>query len=770
LPDGERIVSLGLRNQATNGTERRLLHDFFAWRAELETIQDVGAFRMASRNLISPDGQIERLRLAEMTASGFRVAAVPPLLGRALLDSDEVEGAPPVVVIGHDVWTERFGANPGVVGRTMQLDRTSHTIVGVMPKDFGFPLADELWIPLHWDPDDHPTLVGSSRAFAFGRLAPGETLVTAQAEITAIGNRRAAELPATHEHIRALVMPYTDTHTGMDGPPAGGGSQGLGISMVITFFTLILTIPFANVAILFYARTATRAGEIAVRSALGASRRRVVTQLFVEALILAGVAGAAGAALAVFALGRFHDIWEFSFGGLPFWATGGRNAMTVAYAAGLTVLAGVVAGAVPGLKATRRDVQSNLSRLPSGNGMRLGGTWTALIVVQVAVTVACMPPTVSLAWALLEPTEVEPTFPDAGIVVAQVAVAPFADPAGESDSERPRWAEEIVRRVGEIQTVSAVTYATALPGNTSRSAVIEVEGFASIEGRVRHPVGGASVAPGFFDAIGATVQAGRTFDSRDLEPQSRPVVVNASFARELLVEASAVGRRLRYHSDTGPGPWREIVGVVDDLTRARRPDASANSRPVVFELLSAADPLPRQIVIARVASDPSSFAVRMRDIVVAVDPALQLGYVGPLGEVPSPIRSLSRWGAIGVALAIMSVLLMATAGIYALMSFNVTQRRREIGIRSALGADRKYVLVVVLSRALRQLGAGVLLGLVGAALIGDALVNAIGLPPRSDTAPLVVVSALILSVGLLGAIGPARRGLRIEPTAALREE
>jgi hypothetical protein len=255
-----------------------------------------------------------------------------------------------------------------------------------------------------------------------------------------------------------------------------------------------------------------------------------------------------------------------------------------------------------------------------------------------------------------------------------------------------------------------------------------------------------------------------------LEPDVRPVVVNASFARELLGEASAVGRRLRYHTDTVPGPWREIVGVVEDLTRARLPDASEITQPVVFEPLAAADPLSRQIVIARVASDSSSFAVRIRDIVVAVDPALQLGYVGPLREVPSPIRSLSRWGSIGVALAILSVLLMATAGIYALMSFNVTQRRREIGIRTALGADRRYVVVVVLSRALRQLGSGVLLGLAGAALIGDALVNAIGLPPRSDTAPLVVVSALTLSVGLLGAIGPARRGLGIQPTEALREE
>lgn len=340
LPDGDRVVSLGMRWTDTNRTERRILHEFQAWEEGLESVRDLGLWRIARLNLVADDGRAEMIPFAAMSAAGFVVANVPPLLGRPLLESDEISGAEPVVVIGFDEWERRFEGRPDIVGHRLRIGYDQHTIVGVMPQGFAFPYSDSFWIPLRDDPNDSVPFEGR-RYFAFGRLARGMTLPQAQAEMTTLTEARAQLLPETHTRLRGQVMTYTDTHTGNDDVAE---QDMVFIRVALLLLSLVVLIPFANVAILVYARTATRSGEIVLRIALGASRTRVVMQLFAEALVLATLSAAVGVGLTWFAWSRVETFLDVYFGaGMPFWARQGRNGWAVAYAVGITILAESVA-------------------------------------------------------------------------------------------------------------------------------------------------------------------------------------------------------------------------------------------------------------------------------------------------------------------------------------------------------------------------------------------------------------------------------------------
>jgi putative ABC transport system permease protein len=340
LPDGDELVEVEVRNATSSTGELRVLHDFLNWRKDVRTIEHLGAYRTLERNLILDRARPEPVLVAEITASAFQVARVPPLLGRPLLDADEAPGAPSVVVLGYSVWRRQFGGRPDAIGRTLQLGRAQLTVVGVMPEGFAFPENHKFWIPLQLPSSGYAPLEGPA-VFVFGRLASGIQPPQATAEIAALISRVAATSPATHQHLRPRVFPY-------GAEDLGGGSW---IDFLVTHgpVLLVLVVACANVGTLVYARTATREAEIAIRHALGASRARVVGQLFVEALVLAAVAAGVGLFVADLVLR-----WVFAYlaEGLPFWIRPGLKFATVIYAALLAVVAAGILGVLPAIKAT----------------------------------------------------------------------------------------------------------------------------------------------------------------------------------------------------------------------------------------------------------------------------------------------------------------------------------------------------------------------------------------------------------------------------------
>jgi predicted permease len=769
LEEGDRIVSLGLRTPGRS-TDRRLLHEFFAWKDELESVQQLSIWRFETRTIVSPEGGTRPARFGVMSASGFEVARVPPLLGRPLLQSDEIVGAPPVLVIGHDEWVDRFDSDPEIVGRQVQIGRDQHTIVGVMPEGFTFPLAHQLWLPFADDPDDFPMMQAPAAYFAFGRLAPGVTLAQAQAELTALTNRRAERHPETHAQMRALVMPYTDAHTGMDG---SGDADILFGRVILGALTLIVLIPFANVAILVYARTATRAGEMAVRNALGASRKRVVTQLFAEGLVLATLSAAAGIGIALFIGGRVEELMGMFWGGRPpFWVKMGRDPWAFAYATGLGILAAVVAGAVPGLQATGKGMQATLKRTPSGDGPRLGKTWTGLVVTQVAITVALLPLAGFIAWQALGMGMSRPTFAAEEYLQASIAGPPLeaAVASGQASNRVGQAIEEVVRRLEADPRVIGVALSSRPPDELlsvafSDFARIDIDGVEPPLGELNHSVGRMAVDAGFFTHLGVPVERGREFTPADVASVPQPVVVNRAFVERALGGANPIGRQIREYRapDQEPAPWREIVGVVGELAEnPLRPELAESRIFTPFDRIR----MRSAFLTAHAPSSPADVVSELQRISIEVDPGLILG-ARRLSDSSDPEKVIMRGVSLGIGLVLSSVLLLCTAGVFALISFNVTKRHKEIGIRSALGASPRRVLVTVLAQSATQLSIGVVVGLLVVAITPEFSLD--GLPIDRDPRLIAGVAAIMVVVGLLAAVGPARRGLRVQPTDALKE-
>jgi putative ABC transport system permease protein len=770
VDDGDRVVALENWDVDAHNEERQAIHDFADWRREMKTMEEVGAFRTIGRNLIVPGGTVEPARIAETTASGFRIVRATPVLGRTLVDDDERKGAPPVAVIGHDVWQSRFAADPGIVGREIRFGGVVHTVVGVMPEGFRFPVNHSYWTPLRADPADYQRGAGPE-LFVFGRLADGATVEEAQAELSAIGLRAAAAFPTTHAKLRPRVLPYAYPILDIQDVSVWQ------VAVMQFIVSLLLVVVAVNVAILIYARTATRQGEIAVRTALGASRRRIVGQLFIEALVLAGVAAALGLVLARVGLDQAHRIMQAEGARPPYWIDYGLPAAAVFYILVLAAVAAVIAGVLPALHATGRSMHSTLRALGGSTGAALGRTWTVLIVAQVAFAVAALPVAVMTAWHEVRSTITNPVFAAEQFLAASVSMdpepPPGIDPAAHQRALGARAVgvqSDLVGRLEAESWVSDITLAMRPPGEEDTRR-IELAGAPADGAPVVRNVGINQVDLDFFGAFDTPLLTGRSFTAADHDGASAAVIVNRAFVRHVLGEGDALGRRLRYVADnergdrTEPVRWYEIVGVVGDShANALDPDLVA---PVLYHPFVPAETTQVTLVVRIAGGTPAQHLGRLREIAAAVDPTVRLGAY-PLVAVYEQQRLAFRLMAAALGLVVATVLLLSAAGIYALMSFTVSQRRKEIGIRAALGADAGRLLRSIFARAARQLAYGVAAG-VAIAILLDRLSDG-ELLGAGSAILLTTMSALMIVVGLLASVGPARRGLRIQPTEALRDQ
>ena len=759
--------------------------DVERWRASLQSVGDVGAFQTIRRNIISPDRSIELATVAEISAAGFRVARVPPLIGRPILDADEAPGADAVVVISKDVWQRRFGGARDVIGRELRLGKDVHTVVGVMPDGFRFPFNFRYWIPLRLEAGGMLSTTGPE-GVVFGRLAPGATLARAHAEVSALGILPSIEVQPNREATQARVVPYTFAFTG----DFERGDPGLLWSLSSLVLVLLLLPPCGNIAILNYARTVTRQQEFAARHALGGSRARIVWQLFIEALVL--TAASAGAALLVLRVvsvvlaGRLQDIP----GGLPFWMTFGVSYRTILFVAGLALVGAAVSGLVPALQATGRLSQLGAGVLAGRTSLRLGATWTTLVIAQVAFSVGVLPLAAELAWGTLRTGVMGPGFAAEEFATARVALeggrfVVDADEAPRRMADEPEGERRQRTVIFGNRQHELAGRLLADPGILGVAAALRPPGeepwvFVDIEGRDvptevlngRLPGFTArfnQVDAAFFDLYQVPRLAGRRFSEGDGSAETDTVIVNRNFAETIDPGGNALGHRFRYVAATGTERlhdpeaerWYEVVGVVGNLpvtTDARVAYHAAAPGQI--------DPVHLQF---RLRGGPAGLAERLRDVAASVDPTLHVDEVRTLAEIYRDNRFADNLGAITIGAVTGSILLLSAAGLYALVAFTVAQRRREIGIRSALGAQPGHLVAAVFRRAIWQVGAGSAAGMLAAYLAGRYLpIEQIGGLPIPGMLP--GAAAFMLIVGVLAAMGPARRGLRIDPTEALRSE
>jgi predicted permease len=751
------------------------MHDFEEWRTQLKSVGELGAFREDSRNLITEDGRTSLVNVAFVTASAFPLTGVAPVLGRTLLVEDEHATAPPVLAIAYEEWQRRFNGDAAILGRTVRLDDAPRTIVGVMPPGFGFPINHQYWVPLR-PTDQDRTPSARTSVNVFGRLAPGFSLQDARSELRTFGEWMAAGLPATHKDVRPHVQSYTRTFIGTEGPDAELAIRGLQFGV-----SLLLLVVAVNVSILVYARTATRTGEIAVRTALGASRARVITQLFLEALVPALTATAAGLGLLAIAFAIFREYIRSSTDRLPYWITPESFSVSpavVLYSITLATAAAVIIGVLPGFKATGRRVQAGLQQFSArGAGLRLGRTWTALIVLQVAVAVAALPAAIYNASAAIRVGLRQPSPAAAPLLRATIDMSRDAARAEDDQAVRAQEMALFATRMNALLDrlkaepgVSAVTYAHRFVGN-EQFLPFEVEA----DGQpITVQAAFNRVATNMFDLLDVRVLAGRGFTAADAGPAARTIIVDETFARQ--IGGNVLGRRVRAAMPAADGtvergPWDEIVGVVPAFADDIAPPVGVGTRsPRLYRATQPGGNLPATVIVQVKSGDPTHLAQRVREISAAVHPTLRLEDVIGVVQEFDHARRAFWYLSLGILAVTTSVILLSAAGIYAMMSFTVAKRRREIGIRAALGADARRVLIGIFGRAAAQIGAGIAAGLAVATVLAWLGGDGGGLMGDQGYVLLPVVAGLMFIVGVLAAVGPARRGLSVQPTEALREE
>jgi putative ABC transport system permease protein len=750
--------------------------DYFLWRTSLRSFGSLAAYRPTTVNLDLGGARLSVSGI-ETTASTFDILRTPAMLGRVLGADDEKLGAPSVVVIGHDLWRAQFGGDPNVVGRPVLIGGAPFSIAGVMPPEFRFPTSHQLWMPLRM-PDDGGGPRSGATLVVFGRLADGVTPNSAQAEVQALTSSLAAAdlsrrnspgakaAPGSFDRLRATVLPTWHLSFGF---PSPGGLRALPeFSLMQALMFAPLLVACVNVGLLILAQTSTRSSEFAVRTALGAARGRILTQVFVEFMVLAVVAAGAGLLILDWLPSRLLTALGIT---LPYWIDTGLNAATVVRGLVLAVGCAVIAGVVPAIRMTGRSIDVNIKRARSGrSGNRLGGLPGALIVIDVAIAVVAIGVAGGL-WGKVQATR--PSESIDGIRAGEILSVTLDIPSTQSQ-QVARTQAALVERLRAEPDVRAVTFATALPRMDHPIRLMDVNQDAAVDAA---PASGpfkartARIAIDFFDELEQPLVAGRAFDSRDLKAGAGTIIVNTTFAERVFGSTNPIGRRVREStSDRAPvGPWLEIVGVIGHMGLHPLTPSEDDG---VYLPLAEGDVNPVRLAIWA-HGDPAILASRVRELARAVDPNAVIAMPIPLDEMFEGDWYLLRAFVLAAAILVGVLLSLAASALYAILSLVVSQRTREIGIRVALGANRWGIAREVATRAVVQIGVGVLLGLPFAGALSYEFLELTG-SGRSVTGAVAMAAVVGVSVMLLVSLTactvPTLRALRIAPMDALRQE
>jgi predicted permease len=746
----ERIPRLGIDQ---NGTP---LHDFLDLRERQTVFEDVAAYTMSSLNLAGEEAPPERVRGVRVSANALDLLGVPPLLGRAFRAGEDAPDASPRIVLSYDLWQNRFDGDPDVVGRTIRVNGEATEIVGVMPEGFAFPFMESAWMPYDFD----PATTSRRAAFldVFARTKPGIAPDAVDAELARISADIAAVHPEENEDVRLWSAPFSERYM----PP-----QITAVMFLMLAATFgVLLIACANVANLLLARTSVRGREVAIRTALGASRLRVVRQLLAEALALALVGGAAGVVIAWVGVEAFAasvvDIQK------PYWIDIRMDAPALAFAVGVTLLATVVAGTVPALRASGEKVGDALREEARSASRRLGRLTSALVVGEITVSCGLLIASGVMIRSIVNLRNVDLGFEPASVLKGRVALRSGAYATRE---ERATFFRTLQERLEAEPGVRSAALATGLPALGASTWWVRVDGVAYPTERDVPQTNGSVVTRGFFETMGIRFVRGRDFERAEVWDPSDPVaVVNESFVRRYLGRGDAIGARLRLGLKEGSGPSIRVVGVVSDVHVGGgvggigddlRPTEYVWVTPAVYDVASVA-------AVVKTEGDLTAMAGRLRTLVTDMDPDQP---VYDLETMPEAIEA-STWafGLFGSLFTIfgLAALFLAAVGLYGVMAFSVAQRRQEIGVRMALGAAGPTILRSVLREGTARLALGTTLGLVlGYALVKPMTIVTYGVR-LADPFLFLFILATLGSAGLLACILPARSATRADPVEAMR--
>jgi predicted permease len=727
--------------------------NFTDWKARNHVFDDMAAYKWDNLNL-TDDGNPEHLIGQAVSSNLFSVLGVSPVLGREFRPEDNTPGAAHVAIISHGLWARRFAADTSIVGRQIRLNADQYTVVGVMPDGFLYPTRDsEIWAAWQFTPEDLANH-GSHLLHVVARLKPGVPLQTANADMATIAKQLEREHPDTNAKIGAYVTRLRENLTG-DMRPA--------ILVLTGAVGFVLLIACANLANLLLARAGSRNRELAMRLTLGATRLRLVCQTLTESLLLALIGGAAGLALSV---------WSTKFlaalipaGIAPLSGTT-INTRVLLFSASISIATGILFGIIPALRISSLNVVGSLKQGGSRGNVGAGGRVRDILVVsEVALAIVLLAGAALMIRSLDNLLRHDPGFRTAHVLVMRT---PIQIQKYATREQRTAFYDQVLDKVEHLPGVLAAGYTTWIPlTNEGGATGITLEGHPEpAPGQMPIP-NVRIISRDYMNAIGIKLVEGRLFDTRDGAQTPLVALINETMARTFWPGETPLGKRFKKGSFRENAAWITIAGIVGDVHQA---GLDLPARAEMYLPYQQQEFFPPEYLAVRTSGDPVSLADSLRDQIWSVDKQQTIVGIMPLEQLvseklaPKRMQTSLLGGFAGLAL------LLASLGIYAVLSFSVTQRTQEIGVRVALGAHSRDVLTMVLSHGFKLFTIGAVLGLVAALALSHTLSHLLYRVSADDPFSFLIVTFVLAAVTLLACYIPARRAMRVDPLVALRYE
>jgi putative ABC transport system permease protein len=749
VPNGDRLVSVTGRDPSRDNHSLPFSYpDFQNYKAQVSSFEFLEAVIAEAGVFSEPGNPPDQYQLIRATAGIFSMIQAKAFLGRTFLPADELPGAAPVVVIGYRVWMERYAGLPSVIGREVHVNGQPATIIGVMPKGFRFPDNVDLWMPLLPTPNlakrDTRTLWG------YGILKPHVTLKMAEVELNTVAGRIVSQVPAD-KGLGMSVLTFQQR--------TNGGSIRAVFLMMLAAVGFVLLIACADVANMMLSRSLSRQREMSIRSALGASRWRIVRQLLIESLFLSTLGGILGLGLAESGI-RWFDLATVAI--RPTWILFTMNYTVFGYFAALCILSGLLFGILPALRSSKTNV---VDVLKEGTHSVVGhrGAWlsSALVIFQFALTLVLLAGAGIFVRSLLDRLAVNPFIP-----VDQVTTARLHLPEDryKDNDARIHFFDQLLPRLRSIAGASHAAIASAAPGMGSGDEQIELEHVPIANPAQRPWISFVAQSPGYFDTIHLPLMQGRDFNEADGGANHEAAVLTRDAAARFWPGQNPIGRRFRLFDDKNkPTAWITVIGISANMVQELQ---ESDHKPLLF-VPYRQEGWDSMALVVESAADPLQ---SMRKTVQSLDGELPLNQPSHLKDaIAEQLWFLRVFGEVFLAFALVAML-MASVGIYAVIAHATGSRTREIGVRIALGATRQNILLLVMRRGLWQITCGLAIGFAAAFPLSHLMTSITNGNLRSDPFVIFEVALTLAAVGIFACWLPARRATGLDPVRAIRYE